>query len=83
MLAIVLIVKARGENQYIVAGYSVNSLALLFFFRPVFQNYSFYVENYTHDYTNVAEILTLCHFFQVKSECDAMYQGCLDKYCLR
>lgn len=64
MLAIVLAVKARGENQYIAAEYSVNSLALLFFFRPVFPNCSFYMGNCTHDYTNVVKILTLCHFFK-------------------
>lgn len=63
MLAIVLFVKARGENQYVVTEYSVNSL-VFFFFRfssdLFFQTVLYYMANCTYDSTSVVAILTLC-----------------------
>ena len=81
--AVVLFVKARGENQYIVAEYIFNSLVFFWFVFP--KMFFCNVTNWTCGtcvYTDTVEILTFC-FFQVQNESDEIYQGFLDNYCLR
>ena len=81
-VAVVLFVKARRENQYIVTEYIFNSLIFSgLFFQKCFCN----VTNWTCGtcvYTDTVEIVTFW-FFQVQHEWDAIYQGFLDNYCPR
>lgn len=60
MLAIVLFVKARGENQYRVTEHIFNSLG--FFSTLFFETCFFNMINWTCVYTSFIEILTLCFF---------------------
>lgn len=81
-VAVVVFVKARGGNRYIVAEYIFNSLVFSgLFFQESFCNVTHWTCG-TCVYTDTVEILTFC-FFQVQNEWDAIYQGFLDKYCFR